>query len=297
MSEPSAVLTDASGGSDAFTRASVANPLPALARRVVVPTKHRVRLSDIWNSWPVARVVGARDMKIKYKQSALGPIWLVVQPAAILAAMVIVFKGVTNVDTGGVPYVLFALAGLSVWIYFQQAISTAAMVMQHNVHVVKRTACPRIALVVGNGLAASPSLAVVVAATFVGTAAALGLPTQVLALPFVLAWMVLFTASISLILATVGARFRDVVALVPLILQVGVFASPVGYPVSSTHGAIAVLLHINPLTGLIEAMRWTLLGLTPSLLTLAISTGTTVVFATLAWWLFARAEVRFADYV
>jgi ABC-type polysaccharide/polyol phosphate export permease len=236
-------------------------------------------------------------MKIKYKQSALGPIWLVVQPAAMLGAMVIVFTGVTTVQTEGIPYVLFALGGLSVWSCFQQAVSTASAVMQHNAYIVKRTACPRIALVVGNVVAASPSLGVVVGATFVGALVVQGLPTQVLLLPFVVAWLILFTCSISLIFATVAARFRDAVALVPLLIQVGVFASPVGYPISQTHGAIHTLVLINPLSGLIEAMRWSLLGAKPSIAAIAIAAPFTVVAALSAWVLFARSEVRFADYV
>lgn len=269
----------------------------SLPGRLIVPTKRRVRLAEIWTSWAVARVVGARDMKIKYKQSALGPIWLVAQPTAMLGAMVIVFTGVTTVNTGGVPYVLFALAGLSIWSYFQQAVSTAATVMQHNVYVVKRTACPRIALVIGNLVAASPSLLVVIGASLLGTLVIRGLPTQALALPLVIAWLLLFTGSISLILATVAARFRDAVAIVPLLIQVGVFASPVGYPIESTHGAISVLLHVNPLSGMIEAMRWALLGISPSMTAIAIAAPLTVVFAVIAWRLFARAEVGFADYV
>lgn len=262
-----------------------------------MPTKRRVRLAEIWTSWPIARVVGARDMKIKYKQSALGPIWLIMQPAAMLGAMIIVFTGVTTVKTGGIPYVLFALAGLTIWSYFQQAISTAASVMQHNVYVVKRTACPRIALIVGNLVAASPALAVVVCASFLFTVVLRGLPTQAIAIPLVLAWMVLFTGSISLILGTVAARFRDAVALVPLLIQVGVFASPVGYPIDSTHGVISILLLINPLSGMIEAMRWALLGIAPSMTAIAIAAPITAAVAVIAWMLFVRAEVRFADYV
>jgi lipopolysaccharide transport system permease protein len=287
--------------SAAAVAAPVAKRTPGRAtsmpKRVVVPTKHRVSIGEIVTSWPIARVVGSRDMKIKYKQSALGPIWLVVQPAAMLGAMVIVFTGVTTVNTGGVPYVLFALAGLSVWSYFQQAVSTASGVMQHNAAAVKRTACPRIALVMGNVVAAAPALGVVVGASLVGALIVRGLPTQVLLLPLVVAWTILFTAAIALILATVAARFRDAVAVVPLLIQVGVFASPVGYPTSQTHGAIKVLVLMNPLSGLIEAMRWSLLGTSPSITAILIAAPVTVAAALCSWFLFARSEVRFADYV
>jgi ABC-type polysaccharide/polyol phosphate export permease len=269
-------------------------PLPA---RDIVPTKHRVELSELWTTWPVSRVIGARDMKVKYKQSALGPVWLFLQPAAILGAMAIVFTGVTKVNTGGVPYILFALAGLSVWSYFQQALSTAPSVMPHNQHVVRRSPCPRIALVVGNLVAALPALSVVISVTFVGIVIDRGLPWQALALPAVLVWLLLFTGAVSLILATVAARFRDAVALIPLLIQVGVFASPVGYPLASTHGVIAVLVKINPVSGLIETMRWCLLGASPSITAIMISIGLTAALAIYSWILFGRMEVRFADYV
>lgn len=291
MSEPSAVAAPTSNSAGAYARARSASI------RLIVPTKHRVSIAEIWTSWPIARVIGARDMKIKYKQSALGPIWLVAQPAAMLGAMVIVFTGVTTVNTGGIPYVLFALAGLLVWSYFQQAVGTAASVMQHNAFVVKRTACPRIALVIGNLVSASPALLVVATASLLGTLVMRGLPVQALALPLVFAWLILFAGSVSLILSTVAARFRDAVALVPLLIQVGVFASPVGYPISSAHGAISVLLNINPLSGMIEAMRWALFGSSPSITAILIAVPVTAASAVVAWWLFGRAEVGLADYV
>ena len=88
------------------------------------PVKRRVRVSQLWTSLPVTRMVAARDIKIKYKQSALGPLWLLIAPLGLLAAVTIAFYGVTKVDTGGVPYVLFALVGLRVWIYIQLTLTT-----------------------------------------------------------------------------------------------------------------------------------------------------------------------------
>lgn len=269
-------------------------PLPV---REIVATTHRVKLSEIWTSWPVARVVGARDMKIKYKQSTLGPVWLLLQPMAMLGAMAIVFTGVTTVNTGTVPYILFALTGLSIWTFFQQVVSTAPGVMPINQQVVRRSPCPRIALVVGNLVAALPALGVVFSIAFVGVSIDRGLPIQSLVLPVVLAWLVLFTGAVSLIFATVAARFRDAIAVVPLVIQVGVFASPVGYPIDATHGAIATLIVINPVSGLIEAMRWCLLDATPSIAAIVVAIAWTAALATYSWLLFARMEVRFADYV
>src|SRR5689334_11053720 len=87
--------------------------------RVIRPVRRRIRIPDLWASLPVTRMVASRDIKIKYKQAALGPLWLLIAPLGLLAAVTIAFYGVTKVDTSGVPYVLFALVGLCVWIYIQ----------------------------------------------------------------------------------------------------------------------------------------------------------------------------------
>src|SRR6266545_7005701 len=75
--------------------------------RVTLPVRRRVRLRDVWTSLPVGWMLGRRDVKIKYKQSALGPLWLVLQPLGMLLAITLAFSKVTNVDTGDVPYVVF----------------------------------------------------------------------------------------------------------------------------------------------------------------------------------------------
>src|SRR3954453_11591743 len=96
------------------------------AVRVYRPVKHRVLLSDLWTTVSVARMIGLRDIKAKYKQAALGPLWLLIGPLGMLAAITIAFSGVTDVNTGGVPYVLFALVGLTVWTFIQLSTSMGA---------------------------------------------------------------------------------------------------------------------------------------------------------------------------
>src|ERR687892_1775633 len=122
-------------------------PLIDETLRVTHPVRRRVRLRDIWASLPVGWMLGWRDMKTKYKQSALGPLWLVLQPLGMLAAITIAFSKVTSVDTGSVPYVVFALVGLAVWTYVQMAITAAPSTLPSNQQVVRRSPCPRVAFV------------------------------------------------------------------------------------------------------------------------------------------------------
>lgn len=264
--------------------------------RVSVPMRRRVRLRDMWTSLPVGWMLGWRDMKAKYKQSALGPLWLVLQPLGMLAAITIAFSKVTSVDTGNVPYVVFALVGLAVWTYVQMTITVAPGTLQANQQVVRRSPCPRVAFVTGTLISVLPPLAVVLAASIVAAAISGSLPVQALALPLLVAWLVVLMWGFTLLVTALGGRFRDAVALAPLVVQSGIFLTPVGYPLAAA-GSFAKVLAFNPVSGVIEGWRWSLLGIAPDGFAIGVALGETVVMALAGWYVFGRMETRFSDYV
>jgi lipopolysaccharide transport system permease protein len=264
--------------------------------RVSVPMRRRVRLRDMWTSLPVGWMLGWRDMKAKYKQSALGPLWLVLQPLGMLAAITIAFSKVTSVDTGNVPYVVFALVGLAVWTYVQMTITVAPGTLQANQQVVRRSPCPRVAFVTGTLISVLPPLAVVLAASIVGAAISGSLPIEALALPLLVAWLVVLMWGFTLLVTALGGRFRDAVALAPLVVQSGIFLTPVGYPLAAA-GSFAKVLAFNPVSGVIEGWRWSLLGIAPDGFAIGVALGETVVMALAGWYVFGRMETRFSDYV
>ncbi len=268
--------------------------LEPFVRRAV---RRRIRVRDLVTSLPVARVVASRDVKLRYKQSALGPVWLVVQPLGMLAGVAVAFAGVTKVDTGGVPYFVFALVGLAVWSYFQQSFTTAAMSLVTNQMLVRRSPCPRLALVIASLLSPLPVLGVLLTGSLVGALATGHASWRLALFPLLLLWLALFVLGPALIVAAVSARYRDMLALMPLLTQAGVFVSPVGYSLRGTSGVLAVVLSLNPISGLIEAWRWGVLGIDPVGSAVAISLGVTVVLCLVGWATFARFEPGFADYV
>src|SRR5262249_28679208 len=152
-------------------------------------------------------------------------------------AISVAFSRVTNVDTGDVPYVVFALVGLAVWIYVQMAITVSPQVLPANDQVVRRSPCPRIAFVTGTVISVLPPLGVVLAASLVAAAVTVGLPVQALMMPLLIAWLLLLTLGFILLVTALGARFRDAVALAPLVVQAGIFLTPVGYPLSAVPGS------------------------------------------------------------
>lgn len=246
----------------------------------------------------MARMIGLRDIKTKYKQAALGPLWLLIGPLGMLAAITIAFSGVTKVNTGGVPYLLFALTGLVVWTFIQLSASLGAQAIVSNAGLVRRSPMPRIALITGSMIGNLPPVAVMFALTLIGTLIDRGFPLQVLLLPVLVVWLFVFTLEVAMLLAATAARFRDIVSMLPLIIQAGIFVSPVGYPVYGAPQNIHTLLALNPVSGLIEAWRWSLLG-TPHTQwgVIAISLGWTVILGFVGWRVFTRLEVNFADFV
>lgn len=269
----------------------------ALELREYTPDRRRIRIPEIWRTWRVTRMVALRDVRVKYKQAALGPLWLVLAPLGLLGAITIAFSGVTKVLTPGVPYVLFALVGLICWTYIQLCLALSPGVLVTNSSLVRRSTCPRLALVQGSMLANFPPIVVMLAATLIALGFGRGVPLQALLLPAMVIWLFTLAWGLSLLFASVAARARDVIAVVPLVLQAGLFVTPVGYPIDGAPANIQVVLTLNPISGVIEGWRWALLDMPPNMTAVAISLLTTVTVAFLGWFVFVRSDGRLADYV
>ena len=133
-------------------------PLEWPGERLVKPCKRRLRLRDLLREMPVVRVLASRDLKVKYKQSLLGPLWLFFQPLALLAGFLVAFQHFAGVKISGQPYAVFVLVGLSVWSYFQAALTIGTASLVTNMNLVRYTACPRLSTH-GERMAARPGIA------------------------------------------------------------------------------------------------------------------------------------------
>jgi lipopolysaccharide transport system permease protein len=235
---------------------------------------------------------------VKFKQSLLGPAWLIFQPLALLGAFVVGFRHFAHVHSAGVPYAVFTLVGLTVWTYFQIAVTMAAASLISNYIILKRTPCPRLAFPIASLVTNLPALAVPLGASL-GLAVVLGVVTARLAFfPVALVWLFVVTAATALLLSALSAWTRDVISFLPFAMQLGLFVSPIGYPLTSMSTALRSLLALNPLTGLIEFWRWTILSVHDVHFgVIAISAVVTCVLAVTAWTLFARTEAVVADII
>jgi homopolymeric O-antigen transport system permease protein len=268
-----------------------------LSLREATPTSQRVSLRDIVASIRVARIVGARDIKVKYKQSALGPLWLVIQPLGLLAAITVAFSGVTKVNTGGVPYLLFGLVGICVWNFIAMTLSVAPQAFVSNSTLVRRSPAPRPAFITATVMGNLPLLGIMLSVALIGSLIWRGPALEMLALPALVAWLLLFAWATVVLIAPIASRFRDAIAIVPLLVQAGMFISPVGYDLATAPSNIKIVLSINPVTGIIEAWRWCLLGMDASIGIVAVGLAWTVVLLLVGWRIFVRMEYRLADFV
>ena len=273
-------------------------PVEAVPEACVEPVRSRIRLRDIPRQASVIRVLAARDLKARYKQSVLGPIWVVFQPLALLAGFIVGFRGVAKVATGPVPYAVFALAGVSMWSFFQAAMIAGTSSIIGNAALVRKTACPRFAFPIASLIACLPSFFIPFVATMIASLAVGRGSIRLLLLPATATWLFLLTAGIVAISSAVSVRFRDLINALPFLLQVGAFLVPVGYPVKTLSPALRVLVSFNPITGAIEAWRWVILRADyvylPSIL---ISLGVGTVLIVVGWRVFARLEVKMADVI
>jgi lipopolysaccharide transport system permease protein len=274
------------------TRHEVEDP----AVRVIKPAKRRIRLGDLFRDAAVIRVLAARDFKIKYKQSLLGPLWLFFQPLALLGAFLVAFRGLADVESAGVPYSVFALVGLSAWSFFQAAMTIGTASLISNFHLVRFTPCPRLAFPVAAMIASLPAFAVTAAGAVIAAAVSGHLSPRVVLLPFGLLWLFLLTAGVVGIASALTVRFRDILSALPFLLQVGLFLAPIGYPLADLGDTVRALVGLNPLTGLIESWRWMMLsGYEPSFEPIGISLVLTPLIAALGWSVFSRLEATMAD--
>jgi lipopolysaccharide transport system permease protein len=270
-------------------------PLPEVR---IEPVRSRMQLRAIIRSAPVIRVLAVRDLKARYKQSLLGPMWIGFQPLALLAAYVIGFHSVSSVNTGGVPYAVFALAGVTIWAYFQAAMVAGTSSIIGNGALVKKTACPRYAFPIASLIACLPSFFVPFCASIVAAVVAGRGSIRLLLLPLPALWVFVLTAGIVAISSAITVRFRDLISVLPFLLQVGAFVVPVGYPASSLSPTLRTLVSLNPLTGAIEAWRWVILRTDQVYMpSIYLSLGIGLALVVGGWRVFGRSEVKMADVI
>jgi lipopolysaccharide transport system permease protein len=239
-----------------------------------------------------------RDIKVRYRQTILGGLWVVVQPLVAMLIFTLIFHRLAGVNSDGPPYPLFAFAGLAPWTFFSNALSHSSNSLIGNHSLVAKVYFPRIFIPLGaiGALLLDLSLNLV----FLG-----GLMVyyrwpvgpQLLLLPIFILGTVMAASGLGFILSSLNVVFRDVKHLVPFIVQMGLFVTPVIYPVRYIPARWVGLLGLNPMAGMVLGFRHALLGSPVSWTTVAISMGISATLFVSGLLVFRRMERRFADVI
>lgn len=256
-------------------------------------------LASVYRSWELLYFLTWRDVKVRYKQTAIGIGWAVLQPLITMVIFTALFSGVAKIPSDGVPYPLFALAALLPWTYFTQAVGRSATSLVNNAGLITKVYFPRLAIPLSAVLAPLVDFAVTFALVVVMMAWYGLVPgLAVLTLPLFLLLCATTALAVSLWLSALCVKYRDVGVVIPFLLQVWLYASPVVYPVSVVPEKWRLLYSLNPMAGVIEGFRWSLLGTdSPDFRVIAISALVVVILLFTGVMYFKHTEQTFADIV
>jgi lipopolysaccharide transport system permease protein len=209
----------------------------------------------------LAFALAARDVKLRYKQTIFGIGWALIQPLAAMAVFAVVFGEVVDVPSDDLPYPVFVLAGLILWLYLANSVAAAAESLVEHRALVTTVYFPRLLAPLAAVLAPLVDLAVTLAVTGVVIAAFAVEPDLALAtLPAWVLGAIFLSAGVGLWLASLNALYRDVRYALGFLLQLWFFASPIVFPSSLFEGAASYVFAINPVVGLVDGFRWSLLN-------------------------------------
>ncbi|MEP7763040.1 ABC transporter permease [Sanguibacter sp. 25GB23B1] len=256
-------------------------------------------VGELWEAREVLNQFGRRDIILRYRQTAIGVTWVLLQPVVAAGIFSVVFGRVAGLDSGGVPYFLFSYMGMLAWNLFAGVITRAAPSLVSNQALVSKVFFPRMLVPLSTTLSVLLDFVVALGlgiALLVVYGVNPGWP--VLLLPVWVVLMLLLGAGVGLAASAIMVKYRDVAYIVPWLVQVMLFAAPVAYALDTVPANLQTLYSLNPLTWLLEEFRWSLLG-TPAPETWQIGASVVVclgVFVAGAL-VFQQLEREFADVI
>ena len=274
--------------------------LPPPPPLIIEPTSGwlALQLDRVWAYRELLYFLVWRDLKVRYKQTLLGVAWIILQPLISVAIFTILFGNLLGVPSGDLPYPLFAYAALLPWNYFAGSLTRASTSLVGNANLITKVYFPRLIIPIAGVLSGLVDLAIAFV-VFLGLLLLYRQPLTLAALllPLFLLLAMATALGCGLWLAALNVRYRDVNYLVPFLIQVWMYLTPVIYGSDLIPERFRFLLGLNPMTGVVEGFRWALLGQAPpgNLFFLSVLISLAVLVSGAAY--FRRTERTFADIV
>ena len=274
--------------------------LPDSPLVVIEPSSHWLSLGlrDVWAYRELLYFLTWRDVKVRYKQAALGVLWVVLQPLLTTVILTIFLGKLARVPSDGLPYPVFVYAGLLPWTFFSTALMSSGNSLVSSAHLITKTYFPRVII----PSAAIGARLVDFGIGFVNLIALMiyyrvGVSSTILVLPIVVVLLSLLALSVGMWAAAVNVKYRDVGVALPVLIQLWMFASPVMYPSSLVPAKYGWIYKLNPLTGILDSFRASLFGQRIDWGALGISAAFIIGALIYSAISFRRMEKNFADVV
>ena len=285
---------------------------PSRSRTVIRPSAgwRAINFAELYQYRELLWILAARDIKVRYKQTALGVLWAILQPVLTMVVFTVVFGRLAGLDKqigGGIPYPVYALCALLPWQLFANSLAQAGNSLVGNQNLLRKIYFPRLVMPISSVLSGLVDFAIgfLVLAGMLVVYAATGhavVPSwALLALPAFVALAFLTALAAGLWLSALNVQYRDVRYVIPFLVQFWMFATPIAYPSSLIRNKselLYTLYGLNPMVGVVDGFRWALLGKAdPPGLMLLVSVATVALLLAGGLFYFRRMEKSFADVV
>lgn len=269
---------------------------------VVVTPPGRLELPDfreLWEYRGLMYFLVSRDLKVRFKQTAIGFLWIVLQPLIQMLIFSVIFGLLIRVQTSDVPYNIFFLSGFVVWQFFTQVVNSSALSLVANISIIIKSYFPRLALPLSTVLGSLVDFAVafLLLLVFLLVNGHFPISWRYLLIPFLLALTTIFASGVGLLFGALMVVFRDMKNLLNFILMIWMYLTPIMYPLSIAPEKYRIYFYLNPLVSLVDAFRWVFLhqGDLPRFDYLLISLAVSVVIWFLGALVFRAMENTVAD--
>jgi lipopolysaccharide transport system permease protein len=273
----------------------------ALTTHRIAPSKGWVslKLGELWEYRELLYFLIWRDIKVRYKQTALGAAWAIIQPFFTMVVFSLFFGRLAKVPSDGIPYPIFSFAALVPWTFFANGLGQSSNSLVGSANLITKVYFPRLTIPIASVLSGIVDFALAFV-VLLGMMFYYGMmPTlNVLWLPLFVLLALIASLGVGLWLSALNVEYRDVRYVVPFITQFWMFVTPIAYPSSLLSEPWRTLYGLNPMVGVVEGFRWALLGTktAPGPLIAVSSTAALVILVTGAFY-FRRMEKTFADIV
>lgn len=257
-------------------------------------------IKEVWQYRDLFYIFAWRDIKVRYKQTTLGVLWVIFQPLITMLIFTVFFGNLAKIPSGKLPYPLFVLIGLIFWNYFSAVLTHASSSMIENENIIKKVYFPKIILPLSSLVTSLVDLGInLVMLSVFGLI--LGFIPSVLiliAIPFGIVITAMTAGGLGLFLASVNVKYRDVRYILPFFIQILLFLTPVIYSVDNLSVRNKYIMAANPISSVIESIRRIYAGgelIHPSILFISFISAAVILIG--GWWYFRKTEQFFADIV